>query len=132
MGICKARKKLNSDELSKSFSYPSSFNKFLSSSLTSYGKGFSEIEPWQLTADPEMNTIYSIQFGLPLVKFAQCWEEEMVAFLSLAQARIRWSWCLIHGRCKELAKQNGLRLADLSRNLQIFRHGLNRFATVIW
>ncbi|GAA4017504.1 hypothetical protein [Actimicrobium antarcticum] len=80
METWKIRKSLNPDELPKGFVYPEKFNKLLFS-LDNFGGEINHgIEPWTIITYEDMNSIFSIKFGLSLVQFAQCWKEEMVAF----------------------------------------------------
>lgn len=69
------RLKLKPEELPKNFAYPESFDAYLRHSASPED----DLEPWGITADPEANARYSEQYGMPLVKFAQAWHEDMIA-----------------------------------------------------
>ena len=65
---------LSSDELPQNFKYPKSFEALLQQLPPKEA-----LEPWGITASTEANTLYSEQFQVPLVQFAQAWHEDMVA-----------------------------------------------------
>lgn len=67
--------KLEFAELPAGFSYPMSFDAY----LEAHPKFEAELDPWGATTDTESNQRYSEQYGLPLVKFAQAWHEDMIA-----------------------------------------------------
>lgn len=65
---------LEQQELPAGFAYPQSFMAFLQRLPPK-----DELEPWGITASLEADTMYSEQFHIPLVQFAQAWHEDMVA-----------------------------------------------------
>ncbi|MBK4738444.1 hypothetical protein [Noviherbaspirillum pedocola] len=75
MKIEQIRSKLEHQELPDNFIYPTSFDAY----LLAHPTAGNELEPWGITADPESNARCSAQYGLPLVKFAQAWHEDMIA-----------------------------------------------------
>lgn len=65
---------LSPDELPQDFVYPLAFESLLQQPLSKEA-----LEPWGISASIEANTLYSEQFQIPLVQFAQAWHEDMIA-----------------------------------------------------